>query len=492
MKRITDSCQHIGKLQNQIYENFNDFSKNHFIRGKFQALPIALIDVTLDTLKTPASCIENLFAAIVHLLRAPFHLKEPLMKRCLICTEQALAEATFTPVALLLSPIKFCYQALHNVYDPSKAISIEQATEEAYTDSPGLSQWLEHHQDSFYCTTKPSKEESSPVAKKAGRRLSIPIFAKLPVTPNRDTSAKKKNYSDLTPIQNSSRVTFGSTNEEKFGRTPFTPGSKINSQEKSRSYEKHSDLSSIHDSESLESSYEIESQEGSESDEEHFTPLLMNDRSFISEQNSDEKDPSMDVSYSAVFPQDEKEEISYDHPHRKSSPLTTPISSAQNYNDNESNFIDFNEHKRGSAASQDSYLGYSFENSIQLQEESSCIDEAPHNAKENTSSHAKANKAIAPPSRIRSPIIAFSDVILDVAKIVVDAIENVAFAALNILAVAFNKAYSIKKTIGYTELFLENVAAIPAAALLTPLKFVYQMLHILYDPKQATPAYSDN
>lgn len=62
----------ITETQKELYNQFNVFSKSHQTMGRLGSLPVALLDVTLETAKPLLSIIEGVVLAVLNLVGAPF------------------------------------------------------------------------------------------------------------------------------------------------------------------------------------------------------------------------------------------------------------------------------------------------------------------------------------------------------------------------------------------------------------------------------------
>lgn len=137
------TANYLESKQDSLYEKYNAFSKNHSFIGRLGSLPVALIDLTLDSLKTPLVIIECIAKAILHLIAKFFTIPDPWeenelcdsngdkrytilpsVKQAVLNVEQALNLVAAIPVTLLFLPIKIFYQTLVCFYDPKHVTSI--------------------------------------------------------------------------------------------------------------------------------------------------------------------------------------------------------------------------------------------------------------------------------------------------------------------------------------------------------------------------------
>lgn len=110
-------------LQDGLYDKLNKFSRSHAILGRFCAVPVSLLDVGLETLRTPLSAIHCVAMAAINLIGAAFSEKFTL-KDVIFFVEGALGNALHTPIALAMAPIKLIFQFSVIIINPEKVNSI--------------------------------------------------------------------------------------------------------------------------------------------------------------------------------------------------------------------------------------------------------------------------------------------------------------------------------------------------------------------------------
>lgn len=118
----------ISKAQNQMHRDFNDFSEQHEIIGRLLALPVAFVDVTLETFKVPLAVIEYLALAAINLIGAIFDPDKYTIKHALLAFEVSLLSVLKIPLALALLPIKLLFQTGAIFIHPELANSINDLT----------------------------------------------------------------------------------------------------------------------------------------------------------------------------------------------------------------------------------------------------------------------------------------------------------------------------------------------------------------------------
>lgn len=115
--------QKIVNLQDELYSKLNNFSQSNKTQGRFCSIPVSILDVALDTFKSPLAAIEYLAMAAINLVRAAFS-KQFTLKDALACTEFALGSAVNIPVKLVLAPVKIIFQLFAIIMNPEKVQSI--------------------------------------------------------------------------------------------------------------------------------------------------------------------------------------------------------------------------------------------------------------------------------------------------------------------------------------------------------------------------------
>ncbi len=105
-------------LQERLYEKLNDFSESHSVLGRLCALPVSFLDIGIETAKTPLGAIENVAITAINLVGMAFSEKFSF-KDALASSQMAFILTLSTPVRIIYSPIKFCYQFFVILIDPS-------------------------------------------------------------------------------------------------------------------------------------------------------------------------------------------------------------------------------------------------------------------------------------------------------------------------------------------------------------------------------------
>lgn len=119
----------ISKLQDPFYSGIN----KHEVIGRLISIPVSILDVTLETIKTPLKIIECLVLAIINLLGAAFSDKFTL-KDALYNTERMLFNTLGIPVVVVMVPLKLLYQLFSIVIDLENVKSINHLTDMTYKE----------------------------------------------------------------------------------------------------------------------------------------------------------------------------------------------------------------------------------------------------------------------------------------------------------------------------------------------------------------------
>lgn len=111
-------------LKNKLYKKLHDVSKNHSIVGRLSAVPVAIVDVALSTLRLPFAAIEQVALAVINLFGAAFSLKYTL-KHALFYTKSAFSGIASAPVHIAMAPVNIIYQIFAIVINPHKVCPID-------------------------------------------------------------------------------------------------------------------------------------------------------------------------------------------------------------------------------------------------------------------------------------------------------------------------------------------------------------------------------
>ena len=117
-------------MQVPMYSRLDQFSKHHPVLGRVCSIPAALVDVTLETLKTPLSALELTVMTIVNLAGAFLGtitkwevFSDYTVKDAKFCFKWALKKVLETPFALLMAVPFFIYQIsfkYKRLYNPDR------------------------------------------------------------------------------------------------------------------------------------------------------------------------------------------------------------------------------------------------------------------------------------------------------------------------------------------------------------------------------------
>lgn len=111
------------QLQDYMYSELNTFSRSNKVLGRLCSVPVSVLDVAIETLRTPLQVIENVALFAFNLIGAAFS-KECSLKDALQCAEWAVVGVLHTPVAVAFAPLKVIYQLFAIIIDPVEIKSI--------------------------------------------------------------------------------------------------------------------------------------------------------------------------------------------------------------------------------------------------------------------------------------------------------------------------------------------------------------------------------
>jgi hypothetical protein len=119
---FVDINKKFTEKQTGWYDSFRPFAASHPLLGRVIAIPLAVADVALQTLKTPLTAIDAAASALINLLGMLFF-KSCTFEQALYGINTALIGTAQTIVSLAICPIKLAYQVLANLYNPAEARS---------------------------------------------------------------------------------------------------------------------------------------------------------------------------------------------------------------------------------------------------------------------------------------------------------------------------------------------------------------------------------
>lgn len=120
------ASKYVDRTQNRIYSNLNDISKSNKMAGRLCAIPISILDVGLDSLRTILTAIECVAMAAINLVGAAFS-DEYTLKHALAHTELTITSSMLIPVKLIMAPIKIVFQFFAIMIDPETVQPIDYA-----------------------------------------------------------------------------------------------------------------------------------------------------------------------------------------------------------------------------------------------------------------------------------------------------------------------------------------------------------------------------
>lgn len=118
---IVHDCATIMQLS--LNKDYNNFSVKSPILGRLLALPVAVIDVAIDTFKPYLAAIEQIALVLINFFGAAFS-KKCSLKEALICSERTFTEIATIPIKSMLFVPKIIFQFFAMLIHPQIAQSI--------------------------------------------------------------------------------------------------------------------------------------------------------------------------------------------------------------------------------------------------------------------------------------------------------------------------------------------------------------------------------
>jgi len=117
---------YIAKMQNDMYFSVNKFSREDKCQkffGRLSSIPVSVLDVALETIKTPLQIIECLAFAVINAFGALYSSRCNL-KDALLNTEGMFSRVACLPVVAALASLKIIYQLFAIAFEPTTIGSI--------------------------------------------------------------------------------------------------------------------------------------------------------------------------------------------------------------------------------------------------------------------------------------------------------------------------------------------------------------------------------
>lgn len=110
----------------EIFEKYNDFSELNPILGRLGALPVALVDTSMDTLVIPLIyAIEAIAVAAILLYRITLTSSNAYrLKDVGAHIEMSGMFLSIIPIKVLIAPLKILYQTACILRDPVEVVSL--------------------------------------------------------------------------------------------------------------------------------------------------------------------------------------------------------------------------------------------------------------------------------------------------------------------------------------------------------------------------------
>lgn len=133
----SDLLNYVLQPYQQFFEEYKNFSKHFPVLGRLGALPIVLIDVSVDTLIIPLICtIESIVVAALFLYASTFRSSSKnsddfnsLGARMEVIGTHIEMSGIFLSsilIKILMAPVKILYRTACIIKDPIQAVSISE------------------------------------------------------------------------------------------------------------------------------------------------------------------------------------------------------------------------------------------------------------------------------------------------------------------------------------------------------------------------------
>lgn len=119
-------------MQDELFNNLNNFSKSHKILGHLCAIPVAILDGAMEIAKIPLTIIGFLVLAAINLVGAVFSEKYKY-KDALNYTAAAFMVTLITPIHLVKTSLNLMIGIFFSVIDPETVSSIRRLSRVSQT-----------------------------------------------------------------------------------------------------------------------------------------------------------------------------------------------------------------------------------------------------------------------------------------------------------------------------------------------------------------------
>ena len=109
--------------QYALYNDLNALAKENTMKGRFTAIPVAVADVALDTIRPLLSAVEFVALTVINIIGKIFCYPKCTLKGALSYVEGALTSISILPAKVVLAPLKLLYQVGAGLWDPIKVES---------------------------------------------------------------------------------------------------------------------------------------------------------------------------------------------------------------------------------------------------------------------------------------------------------------------------------------------------------------------------------
>ncbi len=105
-------------LQNSLYKGLNNFSLNNKNLGRLCSIPVAVLDVGIDTSSYPVYMINNVAMVAINLIGAAFN-REYTLKQAICHTQCILSTPGCFVGHIFTVPLQLIHQVFYGIKDPT-------------------------------------------------------------------------------------------------------------------------------------------------------------------------------------------------------------------------------------------------------------------------------------------------------------------------------------------------------------------------------------
>jgi hypothetical protein len=119
LRPINHAIDDIQSFQTNMYQTFSQITADRPMQARLWSIPIAMLDIGLDILKTPLLVIDCLARAAIAMFSALWSSGRTL-RDSIALIEAAACTVLAIPVQLLLSPIRVTIQVVAIIRNPAE------------------------------------------------------------------------------------------------------------------------------------------------------------------------------------------------------------------------------------------------------------------------------------------------------------------------------------------------------------------------------------